>query len=311
MCTRGRLRRARSVHGQPGGMTGRRCGRLSIAQTPPDVARRVTSFCRATGGFWQPRVLFRGDASRQRGGPRLAALETAHLGKFDGRRVRQRVVLFRLSRHQIDESAWQAGWDRAGVRAAGHDAPARFRSSAVASARLIWGRHEHARPVGPPIAVCQRGHARPSARLAHPTISAHGVVATHSRRNNVVVDSSRKTVCGRLAKLVMRRRAGLPDGVAPEAGSSDDVLLSSNRRTHSMSKLLAGWMALAFAAVVALSVLAGTAVPAQAGEGQRCLIARQCRGPLPDSCIKCSDGKSHCAHWACVHHKCAVRYCPR
>jgi hypothetical protein len=63
-----------------------------------------------------------------------------------------------------------------------------------------------------------------------------------------------------------------------------------------------------FAGIVALSALVGA--PAQAGEGARCLKASQCRGPLPDICMKCRNGHSACAHWACVHHRCVVRICP-
>jgi hypothetical protein len=75
-----------------------------------------------------------------------------------------------------------------------------------------------------------------------------------------------------------------------------------------MSKRLAGCMSVAFVAVVAL---AGAVAPAQAAKGQRCLFARQCHGILPQLCIKCPDGRDGCAHWACVHHRCVVRYCSR
>lgn len=61
------------------------------------------------------------------------------------------------------------------------------------------------------------------------------------------------------------------------------------------------------AAIVAVSALAG--VSAQAAE--RCRTAEQCKGPLPQICVRCSDGKDVCAHWACVRHRCVVETCPR
>src|SRR5580704_5184186 len=35
-----------------------------------------------------------------------------------------------------------------------------------------------------------------------------------------------------------------------------------------------------------------------------------CKGPLPDVCEVCKDGKSECAHWVDVHGKCEVEICP-
>ena len=78
-----------------------------------------------------------------------------------------------------------------------------------------------------------------------------------------------------------------------------------------MSKLFAGGSSLAFAAMIALSTLAGSAAPAQAAKGAWCHTARQCHGPLPDLCIHCPNGHNGCAHWACVHHRCVIHYCSR
>lgn len=64
-----------------------------------------------------------------------------------------------------------------------------------------------------------------------------------------------------------------------------------------------------FAAIIVLSAIAGAA--AQAAEVQRCRWADECRGPLPQLCERCKDGKEACAHWACVHHKCTMEICPR
>jgi hypothetical protein len=76
-----------------------------------------------------------------------------------------------------------------------------------------------------------------------------------------------------------------------------------------VSKLFAGVSSLAFAALIALSTLAGSAAPAHAAKGKSCSTASQCHGILPQLCIKCKNGGEGCAHWACVHHKCVVRYC--
>lgn len=78
-----------------------------------------------------------------------------------------------------------------------------------------------------------------------------------------------------------------------------------------MSKLFAGCTSIAFAAVIGLSVLAGSAAPAEAAKGQWCRKASQCHGALPQLCIKCPSGHNGCAHWACVHHRCVVHYCAR
>jgi len=66
-----------------------------------------------------------------------------------------------------------------------------------------------------------------------------------------------------------------------------------------------------FAAIVVLSALVGAGAVAQAADVQRCKWADECRGPLPQICEKCKDGKDACAHWACVHHKCKVEISPR
>jgi hypothetical protein len=64
-----------------------------------------------------------------------------------------------------------------------------------------------------------------------------------------------------------------------------------------------------FAAIVALSALAGAGAPAQAAG--HCVRASQCHGPLPQICERCSNGHSVCAHWACVEHRCVVQLCGR
>lgn len=68
---------------------------------------------------------------------------------------------------------------------------------------------------------------------------------------------------------------------------------------------------LLFAATVALSASLGLGAPAQAAEEGRCIIAKQCHGPLPQICEKCSNGHEACAHWACVRHRCVVQVCGR
>lgn len=68
--------------------------------------------------------------------------------------------------------------------------------------------------------------------------------------------------------------------------------------------------ALLSAALIASSALAGVA-SVQAGEGDSCNRASQCRGFLPHICERCSGGHSACAHWACVHHRCEIQICPR
>jgi hypothetical protein len=65
------------------------------------------------------------------------------------------------------------------------------------------------------------------------------------------------------------------------------------------------------AAIVVLTALAGAGAPARAGEGDPCTKASQCRGFLPHFCKVCSNGRSACAHWACVQHKCEIQSCPR
>jgi hypothetical protein len=66
-----------------------------------------------------------------------------------------------------------------------------------------------------------------------------------------------------------------------------------------------------FAAMIVVSALVGAGAPAQAADAERCIRAAQCHGPLPQICEQCGNGKSACAHWACVHHKCVVQICPR
>lgn len=63
------------------------------------------------------------------------------------------------------------------------------------------------------------------------------------------------------------------------------------------------------AAAIALSALVGAAAPAQAAA--RCVRASQCHGPLPQICVKCRNGRTECAHWACVAHRCVVQTCGR
>ena len=62
-----------------------------------------------------------------------------------------------------------------------------------------------------------------------------------------------------------------------------------------------------FAVIIVLSALVGA--PAQAANSDRCRTASQCHGPLPQICMRCSNGHSACAHWACVHHKCEMQIC--
>lgn len=64
---------------------------------------------------------------------------------------------------------------------------------------------------------------------------------------------------------------------------------------------------LVLAAIVALSALTGAGARAQAAD--RCHRADECHGPLPQLCKRCPDGRDGCAHWACVHHRCVIRYC--
>jgi hypothetical protein len=42
---------------------------------------------------------------------------------------------------------------------------------------------------------------------------------------------------------------------------------------------------------------------------KECMTAAQCRGPTPKICMRCSNGTSACAHWACVHHTCEIQTC--
>jgi hypothetical protein len=65
------------------------------------------------------------------------------------------------------------------------------------------------------------------------------------------------------------------------------------------------------AAIVAVSALASAGTPAQAAKADRCTAAWDCHGPLPQICLKCSDGHFECAHWACVHHRCVMQTCPK
>ncbi len=63
-------------------------------------------------------------------------------------------------------------------------------------------------------------------------------------------------------------------------------------------------------AVVALNAVAGFGAPAQAA-GERCHVADECHGGLPQLCKRCANGHNGCAHWACVHHRCVIAYCER
>ena len=90
-----------------------------------------------------------------------------------------------------------------------------------------------------------------------------------------------------------------------------DYVLLIEQREDPMSKLLAGCTSFAFAAVIGLSVLAGSAAPADAAKGSWCRKASQCHGPLPLVCLKCTNGREGCAHWACVRHRCAIHFCSR
>jgi hypothetical protein len=64
---------------------------------------------------------------------------------------------------------------------------------------------------------------------------------------------------------------------------------------------------LLLAALLVLSPLGGAGAPAQAAD--RCSVADECHGPLPQLCKRCKDGRDGCAHWACVHHRCVIAYC--
>lgn len=66
--------------------------------------------------------------------------------------------------------------------------------------------------------------------------------------------------------------------------------------------------ALLLSALVVLSPLAGVGTAAQGAE--RCRVADECKGPLPQICRRCDD-HDVCAHWACVRHRCVVETCPR
>ena len=82
-----------------------------------------------------------------------------------------------------------------------------------------------------------------------------------------------------------------------------------NQREDIMIKAVTGILLL-LAAAVALSGLLGAGAPAQAAAVAHCMEAWECHGPLPQICVRCRDGHSECAHWACVRHKCVVETCP-
>jgi hypothetical protein len=42
-----------------------------------------------------------------------------------------------------------------------------------------------------------------------------------------------------------------------------------------------------------------------------CDDAEDCKGLLPQLCMRCSDGSSGCAHHACVAGKCEIAYCSK
>lgn len=65
------------------------------------------------------------------------------------------------------------------------------------------------------------------------------------------------------------------------------------------------------AAAFVVSALVGFGAPAQAADAEACMSAAECHGPLPQIYVKCRNGHTKCAHWACVHHKCAVQTCGR
>jgi hypothetical protein len=44
-------------------------------------------------------------------------------------------------------------------------------------------------------------------------------------------------------------------------------------------------------------------------DGATCKKAADCKGPLPQYCLVCSDGTAACAHWACVNHQCEIATC--
>ncbi len=43
--------------------------------------------------------------------------------------------------------------------------------------------------------------------------------------------------------------------------------------------------------------------------GAHCRVDKDCKGPLPDICEKCVDGKTSCAHHACVDGTCETPIC--
>ena len=72
------------------------------------------------------------------------------------------------------------------------------------------------------------------------------------------------------------------------------------------SRLLAG--VIPTGALVAVALLAAGASAQAAGY---CSRASQCRGPLPQICERCSNGRTACAHWTCVAHRCVMQICGR
>ena len=75
-----------------------------------------------------------------------------------------------------------------------------------------------------------------------------------------------------------------------------------------MKKLIAVAVLGAF---VALSARAVAADKSKKGKlAAACKKAKECKGPLPDICERCADGRERCAHWTCVADKCQVEICP-
>ncbi len=69
-------------------------------------------------------------------------------------------------------------------------------------------------------------------------------------------------------------------------------------------------VALALACLGACGSSGGASGPGQVVTGAVCLVASDCRGPLPMSCLQCADGTTGCAHFACDQGHCQVAYCP-
>jgi hypothetical protein len=66
---------------------------------------------------------------------------------------------------------------------------------------------------------------------------------------------------------------------------------------------------LLLAVIVAACLVARPAAP-ESPPPNACTAATDCKGMLPHLCQQCSDGKTHCAHWACARGQCATEVCP-